>query len=206
MVGHPYGEMTKFSLYAIDLETGALIDQIMIHNPVLGTDLEGREVGGSVRIYKESEGTLTVYDRIRRISYQLIVGGEVLPAAEHGRGVSGRRFGAGRALYDPERSVVSILDAAGAQVCECRGSIHAKDVQGRFVLTVVNERKSKDHKRCQVIYDHDCRESGRIAVLFNSRKRWTACAPNDVFRFGPDGGLYEIHVALDALYVYRWSP
>lgn len=205
MAGHPYGDLTKYSLYALDLETGKLLEPIMIHNPVLGTNLEGREVGNSVRINVESEGTLTVYDRIRRLSYPLISNGSVVPAQEQKAGVPGRRFGMGHARYNPEMGTVAILDEAGTQaICECKGAEVAVDVNGRFLL--IDEKKLKEHIIYRLVYDSNCHEIGRLAIPIGSRKGWSAFGPNDRFRFGPDGGLYEIHIADDALYVYRWSP
>ena len=206
MAGHPYGDLTKYSLYALDLDTGKLLERIMIHNPVLGTDLDGRQVGNTVRINRESEGTLTVYDRKRRLSYPLISNGSIVPAQEQKAGVPGRRFGMGSVRYDPEMGSVAILGVAGTKaICDCKGDLVAVDVNGMFLLTAINEQKSKDHAICQIIYDSNCCEIGRLAILIESRKGWSAFAPNDRFRFDPDGGLYEIHIANDAVYVYRWS-
>lgn len=209
MAGHPYGDLTKYSLYAINLDTGKLLEPIMIHNPVLGTNLDGREVGNSVRINEESEGTLTVYDRIRQLSYPLISNGSIVPVQEQRVGVPGRRFGMGRVRYNPEKGTVEILDEAGTQaICECKGALVTVDVGGKYLLTSLGtEHKEKNYLPYQVIYNALCQEVGRLAVLAESRRGWGggASGPSEPFRFGPDGGLYEIHLADDALYVYRWS-
>ena len=207
LVGHPHGVMTKFSCYTIDLKTGEQTGMIMIHNPTLGTTLEGREVGNTVRINEDEEGTLTVYDSIRKMSYPLIRNGTVVPIQEQEIGVPGMKFGGRRSRYDPEAGSVAIIDCPSMKpTCSCKGGPVAIDNSGNHILTAVNKQKSEKHLIYQIIYDHSCREVGRIAVLIKSRKGWPAFQANDVFRFGQDGELYEIHVGNDAVYVYKWTP
>ncbi len=208
MGGRPYGDRTKYSLYALDLDTGKLLEPIMIHNPVLGTDLDGSEVGNSVRIFEESEGTLTAFDRLRRLSYPMIANGRVVPVQAQSVGVPGRKFGSGSVRYDPENGSVAVFGAAGSKaICEFKGGPVAVDANGDFLL--VDEPYGEEHEDNMIYrsaYNGNCQKVGRIAVPIESRKGWGAFTPNDLFRFGPDGGLYEIHLANDAAYVYRWSP
>jgi hypothetical protein len=207
LVGHPHGEVTKFSCYTIDLKTGEQAGVIMIHNPTLGTTLEGQEVGNSVRINEDEEGTLTVYDRIRRMSYPLIRNGKVVPDQEQKTGVPGMKFGGMRTQYNSEEGRVELMDDSGRNpTASCKGGMVDVSTKGDFILTSISERKSKHYGFYFSIYDANCTEIGRIARLKSSRKGWPAFQANDVFRFGQDGGLYEIHVGNDSVYVYRWSP
>jgi hypothetical protein len=207
LIGIPHDDVTKYFLYALDSITGELLGQIMIHNAVLGKDLEGNEVSNGVRIYEESGGTLVVYDRIRRMSYPLIANGSVVAAQEQSVGIPGQKFGMGAVRYDPEKGSVAVLGTGGAgRLCECRGSPVAIEASGGLLL--VDDPHVEGHEDRMIhraVYDHNCQEIGRIDIPIQSRKGWGAFAPNDLFRFAPDGRLYEIHLAVDALYVYKWS-
>lgn len=205
--GHPRGDATKFYLFTIDLETGKQGDRIMIHIPTLGTALDGQEVGNTGRIIEEGEGTITVYDRVRKMSCPLIRNGRVIPAREQAIGIPGRKFGAGRVRYNPEKGSTEIVDYSDENTfCTCIGGPMATEGHGENILTATNMQKSEKHLISLIIYNDKCIEIGRIAVLIASRRGWVPLPPNDMFRFGADGELYELHVGNDAVYVYRWSP
>jgi len=194
------------SVFTFDFETGEQLERIVIHVPTLGIDLEGRRAGTHDLLIVEGEGDISIFSHLRQISYPLVRGGQSVSKEEQLIGTPGIKFGANRIRANGEAPGYRILDGSGTSLvrkCET-GYPRVVSPDGNYLLISTNEAEN-DSSTYSVICDRDCKRLGSISILAGSRASCFIFGPNELFRFGPDGKLYECFDACDALYIYLWS-
>jgi len=116
-------------------------------------------------------------------------------------------FGSNRIRNKPNIGKIELISSSGNSIeTYSRCCVFASSRNGDRLLLSTSERKNNKYGFDILILDSNFNEIGKISRLKSARKGWSAFQANEVFRFGPDGLVYESFVGIEGVFIFKWMP